>query len=88
MTAPQRETLKDKQMEQAKYKMHAFTFKKKCSRPYYVKSSIPTWGQIKALSAKGENILQSTGSPITPENLFLAMFAILTCTSAVSEQVY
>jgi hypothetical protein len=88
MTAPQRETPKDKQMEQTTYKMHALTFKKKCSRPYYVKSSIPTWGQIKALSAKSENVLRSTGGPITPENLFLAMVAILTCASAVSGQVY
>jgi hypothetical protein len=31
MTTPQRETPKDEQMEQAIYKMHALTFKKKCS---------------------------------------------------------
>jgi hypothetical protein len=31
MTAPQRETPKDEQMEQATYKMHALTFKKKHS---------------------------------------------------------
>jgi hypothetical protein len=31
MTAPQRETPKDEQMEQATYKMHALTFQKKCS---------------------------------------------------------
>jgi hypothetical protein len=57
MTAPQRETPKDKQMEQATYKIHALTFKKKHSHLYYMKSSILTWGQIKALSAKGENVL-------------------------------
>jgi hypothetical protein len=43
---------------------------------------------MKALSAKVENVLQYTGSPTTPENIFLAMFAILTCISAVSGQVY
>jgi endonuclease/exonuclease/phosphatase (EEP) superfamily protein YafD len=75
-------------MEQATYKIHALTFKKKHSRPYNVKSSIPTWRQIKALSTKGKNVLGYTGKPITPENLFLAMVAILTCTSAVSGQVY
>jgi hypothetical protein len=57
MTAPQRETSKDNQMERATYKMHALTFKKKHSHPYYVKSSILTWGQIKVLSAKSENVL-------------------------------
>jgi hypothetical protein len=57
MTAPQRETPKDEQMEPATYKIHALTFKKKCSNPYYVKSSVPTWGQTKALSVKGENVL-------------------------------
>jgi hypothetical protein len=88
MTAPQRETPKDEQMEQATNKMHALSFKKKHYHPYYVKSSILTWGQTKALSAKGENILQSTHSPITLENLFLVMVVILTCTSVVSGQVY
>jgi hypothetical protein len=29
--------------------MHALTLKKKCSHSYYVKSPLPTWGQIKAL---------------------------------------
>jgi hypothetical protein len=57
MTAPQRENPEDEQMEQTMHKMSALTFKKKCSHPYYVKSSVPTWGQIKALSAKGENVL-------------------------------
>jgi hypothetical protein len=57
MTSPQRETAKDEQMEQATYKMHALTFKKKCSHPYYVKSSILIWGQVKTLSATGENVL-------------------------------
>jgi hypothetical protein len=68
--------------------MHALTFKKKYSRPYYVKNSIPTWGQIKALSEKGEKVLRSSYSPITPENLFLAMVAIFTCISVVSGEVY
>jgi hypothetical protein len=57
MTTPQTETPEDEQMEQTMHKMSALTFKKKLSRLYYVKSSIPTWGQIKALSAKGENVL-------------------------------
>jgi hypothetical protein len=60
MTAPQRETPKDGQMEQGTwYKMHSLTFEKK-PPPYYVKAFIPTWRQIKDLSKKGENILRST----------------------------
>jgi hypothetical protein len=57
VTTPQREDFEDGQMEQTMHKMSALTFKKKRSHPYHMKSSIPTWGQIKALSAKGENIL-------------------------------
>jgi hypothetical protein len=57
MTTPQRETPQDKQVEQATYKMHALTFKRKHSHPYSMKSSILTWGQIKVLSAKSENVL-------------------------------
>jgi hypothetical protein len=45
MTSPQREPPEDRQMEQATHKM-----------PYYVKNSIFTWGQIKALSTKDENV--------------------------------
>jgi hypothetical protein len=44
MSTPQRDTPKDKQMEQATYTMHALTLKKKHSHPDYVKSAIPTWG--------------------------------------------
>jgi hypothetical protein len=57
MTAPQREPPEDEQMEQTTHKTSTLTFKKKCSAPYYVKSSILTWGQMKTLSAKGENVL-------------------------------
>jgi hypothetical protein len=60
MTAPQTENLEDVQIETIIHKMSAITFKKKCSHPCHVKSSIPTWGQIKALSAKGKNVLLST----------------------------
>jgi hypothetical protein len=42
ITAPERETPKNEQMEQATYKMYALTFKKINSHPYYVKNSIPT----------------------------------------------
>jgi hypothetical protein len=47
MTAPQRETPEDEQMAQTMHKMSALAFKQKRSHPCYVKSSVPTWEQIK-----------------------------------------
>uniref|UniRef100_A0A8C9Q6A0 Uncharacterized protein n=1 Tax=Spermophilus dauricus TaxID=99837 RepID=A0A8C9Q6A0_SPEDA len=43
-------------------------------------SPLPTWGQIKKLSGEGQKVLQRTGKSCTPENLFLAMCALLTVT--------
>jgi hypothetical protein len=57
MTSPLREHLEDVQIEPITHKMSALTFREKCSHPYHVKSSIPTWGQIKALLARGKNVL-------------------------------
>lgn len=44
--------------------------------------SLPTWGQIKKLGGEGQNLLQRTGKTATPENLFLAMCALLTVSSS------
>uniref|UniRef100_A0A8C5YNR1 Uncharacterized protein n=1 Tax=Marmota marmota marmota TaxID=9994 RepID=A0A8C5YNR1_MARMA len=41
-------------------------------------SPLPTWGQIKKLSGEKQKVLQRTGKNCTPENLFLAMCALLT----------
>nr|XP_025721071.1 pyrin domain-containing protein 3-like [Callorhinus ursinus] len=43
---------------------------------------LPTWGQIKRLGGEGQKILQRTGKACTPENLFLAMCALLTVSSS------
>ncbi|XP_034873632.1 periphilin-1-like [Mirounga leonina] len=45
-------------------------------------TALPTWGQIKKLSGEGQKILQRTGKACTPENLFLAMCALLTVLSS------
>ncbi|XP_037362668.1 periphilin-1-like [Talpa occidentalis] len=41
-----------------------------------------TWGSVKALSNHGEQVLHNQGAPVNPENMFLAMAAVITCASA------
>ena len=40
----------------------------------------PTWAQIKNLTRKAEDVLKETGTPLTPNKLFLGMLAVLSCT--------
>ena len=50
--------------------------KKHCTRghrPY----DFPTWGQIKTLSNKAENLVFQQGMAQNPENSFVTMFALL-----------
>ena len=47
-------------------------------------SQIPSWGQIKHLTRSGTQILLSQGKPLTPENLFVAMLALLTIQASCS----
>ena len=42
-------------------------------RPY----DLPTWGQIKILTNKAENLVSQQGMPRNPENIFVAMLALL-----------
>lgn len=46
--------------------------------------SLPTWGQGKALHTKGEVMLWSAQSPMSPGNLLLVILAALTCASAMN----
>ncbi|XP_058298730.1 periphilin-1-like [Hylobates moloch] len=48
-------------------------------------SPFPTWGQIKRLAVTAQDMLTTEGKPFTPENLFLAMLALLSFQS-VSEE--
>ena len=40
---------------------------------------IPTWGQIKALCHQAQGIASPQGSPASPEKVFIAMLALLSC---------
>ncbi|XP_055392374.1 inteferon-activable protein 208-like [Bubalus kerabau] len=41
----------------------------------------PTWVQVKNMTHQAEQTLKSTGTPMTPDKLFLAMLAVLSCSS-------
>ena len=42
-------------------------------------ASIPTWGQIKTLCHQAQGIASLQGSPVSPERVFIAMLALLSC---------
>ena len=42
---------------------------------------LPTWGQIKTLTNRAENLVSQQGLPRSPEYILLAMLSLLTCTS-------
>ena len=44
----------------------------------------PTWAQVKNMTRQAEQTLKNTGTPMTPEKLFLAMLAVLSCSSGVN----
>ncbi|XP_033613534.1 periphilin-1-like [Fukomys damarensis] len=44
-----------------------------------------TWGDIKMLTHQAEQTLQSTGTPFTPENLFLSMIEQITSSSKATQ---
>ena len=41
-------------------------------------NKISTWGQIKRLTQKSEEILENEGKAVTPNNLAVSMFAHIT----------
>ncbi|XP_063095351.1 periphilin-1-like isoform X3 [Cavia porcellus] len=42
---------------------------------------LPTWGQLKKLTIEGQRLVLQAGKPLNPENLFLALCALLTVAS-------
>jgi hypothetical protein len=46
-------------------------------------NKIPTWGQIKRLTQKSEEILENEGKAVTPNNLAVATFALSTTTVSI-----
>ena len=53
------------------------------SLPSTHRNKIPNWGQIKRLTQKSEEILESEGKAVTPDNLAVAMFTIITTTVSI-----
>ena len=41
---------------------------------------LPTWGQIKTLTNRAENLVSQQGLPRSPEYILLAMLSLLACT--------
>ena len=54
--------------------------------------SIPTWGQMKSLCRQAQGIASLQGSSASPERVFIAMLALLSCqasaTSSTSEKYW
>jgi len=40
-----------------------------------------TWAQVKNMTRQAEQTLKNTGTPMTPDKLFLAMLSVLSCSS-------
>ena len=47
-------------------------------------ASIPTWGQIKTLCHQAQGIASPRGSSTSPERVFIAMLALLSCQVSTS----
>ena len=45
---------------------------------------LPTWGQIKTLTNRAENLVSQQGLPRSPKYILLAMLSFLACTSPCS----
>ena len=57
--------------------MAALEISKKCCTQRHLPHDPPTWRQIKTLTNKGENLVSQQGMPRNPENIFVAMLALL-----------
>ena len=53
------------------------------SFPLMHQNKIPNWGQIKRLTPKSEEILQSEGKVVTSNNLAVALFAVIINTVSI-----
>ena len=55
----------------------------RCHRP----QDLPTWGQIKSLTNQAENLVSQQGMPRNPENIFVAMLALLAFASPAQAEL-
>ena len=57
--------------------MAALKISKECCTRYNRPYDLPTWGEIKTLTNQAENLVSQQGMPQNPENMFLAIIALL-----------
>ena len=67
--------------------MAALEISKKCHTQCYLPHDLPTWGQIKILTNKAENLVSQQGMPRNPENFFVAMLALLAFASPAQAEL-
>lgn len=49
--------------------------------PQTQRAMVPTWGQLKKMNQKAEQVLQEAGQPANATTLFLAMLAVISTQS-------
>ena len=57
--------------------MVALKISKKSCTQHHQTYDLPTWGQMKTLTNQAENLVFQQGMPQNPENIFVAMLALL-----------
>ena len=61
--------------------MAALKISRKHHPRWHYPYDLPTWGQIKTLTNRAENLVSQQGLPRSPEYILLAMLSLLACTS-------
>ncbi|XP_069396405.1 endogenous retrovirus group K member 6 Env polyprotein [Delphinus delphis] len=51
-------------------------------------SDVPTWGQVKQLISRAQELVKQQNNPVTPITLFLAMLATISCVPSVNAATY
>ena len=67
--------------------MAALEISKKCRTQCYLPHDLPTWGQIKTLPNKAETLVSQQGMPRNPENICVAMLALLAFASPAQAEL-
>ena len=77
------ETTKPQEEEIPIWAMVALKISRKHHPRRHQPYDLPTWGQIKILTDKAENLVSQQGMPRSPEYIFLAVLTLLACTSPI-----
>ena len=67
--------------------MAVLNISKKHRPRHHQPHALPTWGQIKTLTNKAENLVSQQGMPRNPENIFVAMLALLAFASPAQAEL-